>query len=137
MWACPQPGGRAAARSFSIGLYLEARQLELGVRTGADASSMSGMKDDWSAAWAFVGIMIAIKIVLGVIIFIYMPLRETASLYTVVHLSAVFGVIPLLALAGGGVLFWWKVIRLRMQRRRLLEGEWQVDTDVSSHSSAT
>ncbi len=111
--------------------------MELRVRAAADASSMSGMKDDWSAAWAFVGIMIAIKIVLGVIIFIYMPLRETASLYTVVHLSAVFGVIPLLALAGGGGLFWWKVVRLRMQRRRLLESEWQVDPDVSSHSSAT
>ena len=99
---------------------------------------MGGMKDEWVAAWAFVGIMITIKIVLGVIIFIYMPLRETASLYTVVHLSAVFGLIPLLALAGGGVLFWWKVVRLRMQRKRLLESEWQVDADASSsHSSAT
>ncbi len=107
------------------------------MRTASDASSMSGMKDEWVAAWAFVGIMIAIKIVLGVIIFIYMPLRETASLYTVVHLSAVFGLIPLLALTGGGIVFWWKVVRLRMQRRRLLESEWQVDPDVSPHSSAT
>ena len=98
---------------------------------------MGGMKDEWVAAWAFVGIMIAIKIVLGVIIFIYMPMRETASLYTVVHLSAIFGLIPLLALAGGGIIFWWKVVRLRMRRKRLLESEWQVDQDAHGHESAT
>ena len=96
-----------------------------------------GMKDELVAAWAFVGIMIVIKVVLGAIIFIYMPMRETASLYTMVHLSAVFGIIPLLALAGGGFLFWWKVIRLRLRRRRLLESEWDVHSDAAPHSTAT
>ena len=88
------------------------------------------MKDDWSAAWAFIGIMIAIKIVLGVIIFIFMPLRETASLYTVVHLSAIFGIIPLLALLGGGVFFWLKVVRMRLRRRELQRLEWQLEDDT-------
>ena len=107
------------------------------MRAAADGGSMGGMKDEWVAAWAFVGIMIAIMIVLGVIIFIYMPMRETVSLYTVVHLSAIFGLIPLLALAGGGIIFWWKVVRLRMRRKHLLESEWQVDQDAHGHESAT
>ena len=97
------------------------------MRAVCDASSIGGMKDDWSAAWAFVGILIAVKVILGVIIFIIMPLGETVSLYTVVHLSAVFGLIPLLALAGGGVMFWLKVGRMRMRRRALLRLEWEVD----------
>ena len=102
-----------------------------GVRVGAHESSICRMRDDakdnWSAAWAFVGVMIALKIVLGVIIFIYMPLLESASLYTVLHLSAIFGLIPLLALAGGGVFFWLRVARMRLRRRELLRLEWEME----------
>ena len=101
------------------------------VRVGAYKSSICRMrhdaKDNWSAAWAFLGVMIALKIVLGVIIFIYMPLMESASLYTVLHLSAIFGLIPLLALAGGGVFFWLRVARMRLRRRELLRLEWEIE----------
>ena len=84
-----------------------------------------------------VGIMIGLKIVLGLIIFVYMPIRETASLYTIVHLSAIFGLIPLIALFGGGTLFWWRVVRLRMRRRELLRLEWQLEEDEPQHNGAT
>ena len=107
-----------------------------GVRVAAYESSICRMKDhakdDWSAAWAFVGVMIALKVVLGVIIFVYMPLMESASLYTVLHLSAIFGLIPLLALAGGGVLFWLRVGRMRLRRRELLRMEWEVEREEPS-----
>ena len=107
-----------------------------GVRVAAHESSICRMKDnakdDWSAAWAFVGVMIALKVVLGVVIFVYMPLMETASLYTVLHLSAIFGLIPLLALGGGGVWFWLRVARMRLRRRELLRMEWEMEGEEPS-----
>ena len=98
---------------------------------------MAPMKDDWTAAYALVGIMVGIKIVLGLIIFVYMPIRESASIYTVVHLSAIFGLIPLIALFGGGVFFWLRVVRLRLRRRELLRLEWNLEEDEQQHHAAT
>lgn len=98
---------------------------------------MSAMREDWNAAYALVGIMIGLKVILGLIIFVFMPIRESASLYTVVHLSAIFGLIPLIVLFGGGALFWWRVVRLRMRRRELLRLEWQLEEDEPQHNAAT
>ncbi len=103
------------------------------MRAAADASTIGRMKDDWSAAFAFIAIMIFLKITLGLIIFVYMPLREAASLYTIIHLSAIFGIIPLLALLGGGGLFWWRVVRMRMRRHEFLQMEWKLEEQEPSH----
>ena len=52
------------------------------------------------AAVAVIAIVLLVKIVLGIVLLFSFPVGETASLYTVLHLSLLFGVIPLALLFG-------------------------------------
>lgn len=88
--------------------------------------SMAVMEDQ-RAAWAVVGIIIAVKLVVGVLLFFMLPVGETASLYAVVHLGAILGIVPLGLLVGGSALFWLRVLRLRARRRQLQWSEWHVE----------
>lgn len=83
--------------------------------------------EDTRAAIAMVAILLGFKVIAGVLLLLLLPVGETASLYAVVHLGTIFGIVPLGLLLGGSIIFWWKVLRLRTRRRRLQWLEWHVD----------
>lgn len=82
--------------------------------------------DDTRAAWAFVGIIIAVKVVVAGLLLIYLPIGEALTLYTVVHLAAFLGIPLLLLLTAGTLLFWWRILRLRARRQAFRWAEWHV-----------
>jgi hypothetical protein len=82
------------------------------------------------AAIAMIAILLGFKVIAGVLLLFFLPVGETASLYVVVHLGMIFGIVPVGLLLGGSVVFWWKVLRLRARRRRLQWLEWHVDEQL-------
>ncbi|MBI4236746.1 MAG: hypothetical protein HY688_05285 [Chloroflexi bacterium] len=83
--------------------------------------------EDTRAAWAFVGIVVAVKVLVGVLLLLLLPVGEVMPLYIMVHLAAILGPVLLILLAAGSLLFWWRILRLRTHRRDLLWAEWHMD----------
>jgi membrane-bound ClpP family serine protease len=87
------------------------------------------------AAVGVIAIILLVKIVLGIVILLSFPVGEAASLYAVVHLSLLFGLIPLALLFGGSFVFWWRVLRLRSRRRHYQWLEWNVASEINEEAT--
>jgi hypothetical protein len=95
------------------------------------------MVEDLRPAIAVIAILVVVKIVVGALILFFLPVGPSVSLYAIVHLGALFGLVPLLFLLSGSIVFWWKVLRLRARRRRLQWLEWHVDDEPGVRSDAS
>ena len=93
-------------------------------------------RDNIRAAVGVIAVLLVVKVVVGVILLLSFPVGETASLYTILHLSLIFGVVPLALLFGASALFWWRVLRLRSRRRYLQWLEWNVEPDEEPGTTA-
>ena len=83
--------------------------------------------EDLKAAYGVLAVLLILKVVLGLVILLFLPVGEAASLYLVMHLSILFGIVPLGILFGASALFWCRVVRLRSRRRRFRWLEWHVE----------
>ncbi len=86
-------------------------------------------RDNIRAAVAVIAIVLAMKVIIGIILLFSFPIGETASLYAILHLSLLFGVVPLALLFGASAIFWWRVLRLRSRRRYFQWLEWNVEQE--------
>ena len=86
-------------------------------------------RDNIRAAVGVIAVVLIVKVVIGVILLFSFPIGETASLYAVLHLGLIFGVVPLALLFGASAIFWWRILRLRSRRRYLQWLEWHVDPE--------
>ena len=92
--------------------------------------------DNIRAAVGVIAIVLLVKVVLGIILLFSFPIGETASLYAVLHLSLVFGVVPLALLFGASAVFWWRVLRLRSRRQYFQWLEWNVEPEDERGATA-
>lgn len=86
-------------------------------------------REDIRAAIGVIALLLIVKVILGIALLFSFPIGETASLYAVLHLSVLFGVVPLAIIFGASALFWWRILRLRSRRRYLQWLEWNVETE--------
>jgi hypothetical protein len=74
------------------------------------------------------GTLIAFKLVTALWVFYMQPTMQSAAFLTLTS-AAWFGLVAVLVLLGGG-LFWFRLLRVRARRRRLIEQEWRVGATV-------
>lgn len=79
-----------------------------------------------AALWTFVGIFVVFKVVTTAVVVALAPagMWNTIWFFIAFHwppmvLALFLGVAPLI--------FWWRLVRVRAKRARLLEAEWRVD----------
>lgn len=85
-------------------------------------------EDNLTAAWTYVGVLIAFKFV-GLAIILWAMLQaggfsDTLPFIVLYHLPWVIGA---LVLAYFPIAFWYRRLRARSRRHRLLWSEWHVD----------
>ena len=75
-------------------------------------------------AWYFASVLLAFKLILTVVIFLHMPTPESLTLLvaqsTPFFLFLAAALLPI-------IVFWFRMLRGRAKRRRLLRGEFSVD----------
>ena len=86
-------------------------------------------REDIRAAVGVIAFLLTVKVILGIALLFSFPIDETASLNEVLHLSVLFGVVPLAITFGVTALFWWRILRLRSRRRYLQWLEWNVEPE--------
>ena len=84
-------------------------------------------EDSKAAAWTFVGMILAFKVVTSIIIFIMAPTAHAFIFLLVMQWYWLFLPIPLIAVP---VMFWLRLRRVRKKRRQLILSEWAVDAEA-------
>jgi hypothetical protein len=83
--------------------------------------------DGKAAAWTFVGMILAFKVVTSVIIFIMAPTAHAVVFLFVMQWYWLLAPVPLLVVPG---LFWYRLRRVRKKRRQLILSEWAVKPEA-------
>lgn len=84
-------------------------------------------EDSKAAAWTFVGMILAFKVVTSIIIFIMAPTAHAFIFLIVMQWYYLLLPIPLLVVP---LLFWLRLRRVRKRRRQLILSEWAVDAEA-------
>lgn len=84
-------------------------------------------EDGRAAAWTFVGIILAFKVITSIVIFMMQPSLASATFLFAMQWYWLFVPLPLIVLP---VLFWYRLWRVRKRRRKLIHSEWMVNTET-------
>jgi len=84
-------------------------------------------EDSKAAAWTFVGMILAFKVVTSIIIFIMAPTAHAFIFLVVMQWYNLLLPIPLIVVP---LLFWLRLRRVRKKRRQLILSEWAVDAEA-------
>ena len=84
-------------------------------------------EDSKAAAWTFVGMILAFKVVTSIIIFIMAPTAHALVFLFVMQWYNLLLPIPLIVVP---LLFWLRLRRVRKKRRQLILSEWAVDAEA-------
>lgn len=84
-------------------------------------------EDGRAAAWTFVGIILAFKVITSIVIFMMQPSLASATFLFAMQWYWLLVPLPLIVLP---VLFWYRLWRVRKRRRKLIHSEWMVNTET-------
>jgi hypothetical protein len=84
-------------------------------------------EDSKAAAWTFVGMILAFKLVTSIIIFVMAPTAHAFIFLVVMQWYNLLLPIPLIVVP---LLFWLRLRRVRKKRRQLILSEWAVDAEA-------
>ena len=84
-------------------------------------------EDSKAAAWTFVGMILAFKVVTSIIIFVMAPTAHAFIFLLVMQWYWLLLPIPLIAVP---LTFWLRLRRVRKKRRQLILSEWAVDAEA-------
>ena len=84
-------------------------------------------EDSKAAAWTFVGMILAFKVVTSIIIFVMAPTAHAFIFLLVMQWYWLLLPIPLIAVP---LMFWLRLRRVRKKRRQLILSEWAVDAEA-------
>jgi hypothetical protein len=84
-------------------------------------------EDSKAAAWTFVGMILAFKVVTSIIIFVMAPTAHAFIFLVVMQWYNLLLPIPLIVVP---LLFWLRLRRVRKKRRQLILSEWAVDAEA-------
>ncbi len=90
-------------------------------------------EDGKAAAWTFVGMILAFKVVTSIIIFVMAPTAHAFIFLLVMQWYWLLLPIPLIAVP---TLFWMRLQRVRKKRRQLILSEWAVDAEADWNPSS-
>ena len=88
-----------------------------------------------AAGWAFVGVLAGFKLGIGCIIFAMQPSGPSATFLVALH--GYWLVAPFFLLAALPTVFWFRLLRARARRRKLIRSEWQVEPRSARWQSGT
>jgi len=96
---------------------------------------MGGMdKRDRTALWTLVWVMFTFKAVTALMILVMLPGEGTLSLLIAMHVPWFVGAAALVAIPG---IFWYRLVRVRAKRKRLIWEEWHVEPSPRERSRAS
>jgi hypothetical protein len=84
-------------------------------------------EDSKAAAWTFVGMILAFKVVTSIIIFVMAPTAHAFIFLLVMQWYWLLLQIPLVVMP---VLFWIRLRRVRKKRRQLILSEWAFEPEA-------
>jgi len=84
-------------------------------------------EDSKAAAWTFVGMILAFKVVTSIIIFVMAPSAHAAVFLFAMQWYWLLLPLPMLVVP---FLFWFRLRRVRKKRRQLILSEWAVDAEA-------
>ena len=90
-------------------------------------------KRDRTALWTLVWVMFTFKAVTALMILIMLPGEGTIPLLIAMHVPWFLGAVALLAIPG---IVWYRLIRVRAKRKRLIWEEWHVEPSPRERSRA-
>jgi hypothetical protein len=77
--------------------------------------------------WTFVWMIVGFKLITSIVIFIMVPTAHSAIFLVGMNWYIILLPIVLVIVPG---LFWWRLMRVRAKRRKLIRSEWNVQPDA-------
>lgn len=77
--------------------------------------------------WTFVGLILGFKLVTSIIIFVMEPTVRNAAFLFAMQWYLLFLPLPFVVVPA---IFWYRLVRVRRRRRRLIQAEWLVTPDA-------
>ena len=81
-------------------------------------------KRDKAALWTLIWVLLTFKIVTVLMIAVMLPGEGTIKLLIATHVPWFFGGAALIAIPG---VFWYRLVKVRAKRKRLIWEEWHVE----------
>ncbi len=95
---------------------------------------VSEPEDDWSGAWAYLGVLVGFKLVgLAIIVWAMAQAGAVDGALQFLILYHVPVVLVLIALVYWPAAFWYRRLRARARRGQLIRGEWNVGSAAPTH----